>query len=340
MARHHRGNPAASLRVEKLYGLPVLLSGVAALTLLKSELDTLSFHYKETLQGLLRLHRKTPDCVVFFLGGSLPLPALLHIKQLVLFCMILNLPNNILNTIARYKLTRNSDCNRSWFSNIKSLCFQYNLPHPLLLLDYPPDKEDFKKAVKSKVQDFWQGKLRHDASVLSSLKFFHPEYMSLSSPHPLWLSCDGNPYEVQKAVVQSRMLSGRYRDDRFTRHFSGKSGECSLCLLVSPDVVAPQGDLTHILQVCPALEARRALLYEYWNFLTANSEVCKNLTDVYTVQNNDYKMQFLLDCAALPPVIQAVQEKGVHVSQLIFKLTRTFCYSVHRERLKQLGCWC
>ena len=115
MARHHRGNPAASLRIEKLYGLPVLLSGVATLVLLQSELDVLSHHYKETLQGLLRLHKKTSECVVFFLGGSLPLAGLLHLRQLTLFSMILQLPENILNTIARYKLTRTSDSHKSWF---------------------------------------------------------------------------------------------------------------------------------------------------------------------------------------------------------------------------------
>ena len=33
MARGHRGNPAASLRVDKLYAIPVLLSGIARLVL-------------------------------------------------------------------------------------------------------------------------------------------------------------------------------------------------------------------------------------------------------------------------------------------------------------------
>ena len=37
MARGHRGNPAASLGVEQLYGLPVLLSGLATLVLTKKE---------------------------------------------------------------------------------------------------------------------------------------------------------------------------------------------------------------------------------------------------------------------------------------------------------------
>ena len=337
MSRHHRGNPAASLRVEKLYGLPVLLSGVAALVLLQSELEILAHHYKVTLQGLLRLHRKTPESVVFFLGGSLPFPALLHLRQLTLFCMILQLPDNILNTIARYVLTRAPDSAKSWFFEIKSLCYQYNLPHPLLLLEYPPDKENFKETVKLRILDFWQQKLRQDAAPLTSLEFFHPQYMSLSSP--LWLSCGGNPYEVQKAVVQSRMLSGRYRDDHLTRHFTGKSGECSLCLLLHPDVAAPEGDLFHILLLCPALETRRSYLLEYWATISSGNEVCCNLTQLYQTKPDKFKMQFLLDCAALPQVIEAVQQHGNKVSNLLYKMTRTYCYSIHRDRLKQLGRW-
>ena len=44
LARQHRANPAASLRTEKLYGLPVLMSGNAPLTLLESEIDIFSQH--------------------------------------------------------------------------------------------------------------------------------------------------------------------------------------------------------------------------------------------------------------------------------------------------------
>ena len=88
MARNHRGNPAASLQVERIYSLPVLLSGVPTLNLLESEVDTLSHHYKETVQGLLKLHLATPDPVVYFLGGCLPLRAHLHIRQITLFLTI------------------------------------------------------------------------------------------------------------------------------------------------------------------------------------------------------------------------------------------------------------
>ena len=50
MARGHRGNPAASLQVEKLYGVPVLLSGHGALYLLKIEVDLVDQHSYEPSQ--------------------------------------------------------------------------------------------------------------------------------------------------------------------------------------------------------------------------------------------------------------------------------------------------
>jgi hypothetical protein len=146
LSRNHRGNPAASLRTEKLYALPVLLSGLASLFLLESEVQTLSQHYKETLEALQKLHQKTPEAVVYFLAGSLPFKAFLHIRQLTHFSMICRLPNNILHKTAKYILTRLPDSTKSWFIQIKKLCYQYNLLHPLQLLASPPTKLDFKKS--------------------------------------------------------------------------------------------------------------------------------------------------------------------------------------------------
>ena len=102
LAKGHRGNPAAALRVEQLYGVPVLMSGTAALVLKATEESVIQTHYKRKLESLQKLHDKTPEAVVFFLAGSLPESAHLHLKQLSLFSMITRLPHNILNTIARY----------------------------------------------------------------------------------------------------------------------------------------------------------------------------------------------------------------------------------------------
>ena len=68
---------------------------------------------------------------------------------------------------------------------VRDLMLQYQLPHPLALLGSPLNKERFKKLIKSKVLDYWHAKLRGEASYLLSVPYFHPQYMSLTSPHKL-----------------------------------------------------------------------------------------------------------------------------------------------------------
>ena len=46
LARGHRGNPAASLRVEQLYGISVLLSGTASLILKQTKLTIIDILLK------------------------------------------------------------------------------------------------------------------------------------------------------------------------------------------------------------------------------------------------------------------------------------------------------
>ena len=75
LARGHRANPAASLRVEKIYCVSVLLSGMASLILSDKEEKLLDQHYKVHLQRLLKLHQATPAPVVYFLASCLPFQA-------------------------------------------------------------------------------------------------------------------------------------------------------------------------------------------------------------------------------------------------------------------------
>ena len=102
IARRHRGNPAASLRLSQLYGTPVLLSGLASLVLSQAELNVIDGHYLSTLQKLLRLHERTPRAMIYFLAGSLPASALLHQRQMSLFSMICHLNEDPLNKHAQY----------------------------------------------------------------------------------------------------------------------------------------------------------------------------------------------------------------------------------------------
>ena len=192
LAKNHRGNPTATLRVQQLYGTPVLFSGLASLVLSRPEINVIESHFKNTLQNIQKLHSNTPRSVVYFLAGSLPAEAILHSRQLGLFAMICRLQSDPLNQHARYMLTTAMPSSKSWFLQIRNLCLDYHLPHPLHLLDSPPGKEGFKKLVKLKILDFWLQKLRSEAKSLKSLQYFKPEFYSLTTPHRIWSGAGSN----------------------------------------------------------------------------------------------------------------------------------------------------
>ena len=338
-ARGHRVNPAAGLRTELLYGSPVLLSGLPACVLSKAEQDILQHHYKVKLESLQKLHRSTPEPVVYFLGGNLPLPALLHVRQLSLLGMIGRLgPNHILHRLGCSVLANAKPSSRSWFLQVRSLTLQYSLPDPLSILSSPPTKSSFNRIVKSKITDFWEVKLRHEASKLDSLVHFKSQFYSLSKPHPIWSSAGSNPYEVEKACCQAKMLSGRFRTCWLSRHWSGvSSGKCPLpkCSL-NPT----PGTLPHILTQCEDLQPARQRIFSLWAIHMANKPFLLPVVKKYTLDSNtNMFVQFLLNCTVLPEVISLRQLHGDCVHDSLLYLTRTFCFSVHKTRLKLLGKW-
>ena len=138
IALSHSANPAASIKLDRIYANPVLLSGLATLVLSRKEESILEHHYKVHLQRLLRLHEATPAPVVYTLAGRPPLVGQLHLKILQLFGQICRLKdgNNFLARQASYSfstlpVTRNS---KSWFIRIHFILLQYSLPSPTLLL--------------------------------------------------------------------------------------------------------------------------------------------------------------------------------------------------------------
>ena len=333
LAHGHRGNPAASLRVHLLYCTPVLLSGLASLVLTQAEVKIIDNHYQNTLQSLQRLHTKTPRCIVYFLAGSLPGEAHLHLRQMSLFSMICHLPNDPLFAHANYALTALPPSAKSWFGQIRDICIQYALPHPLLLLENPPSKPSFKKNVKLRITEFWQGKLAAEASTLSSLRHLNPRMFSLLSPHPIWKASAGNAYECTKSTILAKMISGRYRTEMMTRFWS--NNRRGFCLANSCYEV--EGDLEHLLATCPALEVTRDRLRHLWCLKTANIQPLYDLI-VSTLSADLHELvKFILDAAANPIIIRLVQLQGQLILNLVLYLT--WAYAIQRQKLILIGKW-
>ena len=205
------------------------MSGLASLFLSHNDLVLIESHYCKTIRQLLRISEKTPRCVAYFLAGSLPGSAVIHLRQLGLFSMICRLKNSILHEHAVNYFSAVTISPKSWFTQIRDLCLMYRLPHPSIFLSSPLPKLEFKRLVKKRVIDYWEHQLRKKATELKSLEYFDPNFMSLVSPHPLWTTAGHSPSKVAMASVQASMLSGRYPIDKLTRHWSLKvSGYCTL----------------------------------------------------------------------------------------------------------------
>ena len=254
LARRHNTNQAAALSVQNTFSLPVLLSGVACLSLTTSDHNVLDKHFKSTLNRLMKLPDKTPDPVIYFLAGTPPIRAHIHRRQLSLFGMITRLPNNILHKTATTILLSSSDTSKSWFISIRLLCDKYSLPSPLILLKNPPTKHSFNKLVKSRILDYWEKHLRSVAMSKSSLEYFKPSFMSLATPHPMFTTCSSNSFETNKSTCQASCISSRYKTDYLARHWvkENPSGYCVLCPgLMKLDT------LDHFVLICEALTPAR-----------------------------------------------------------------------------------
>ena len=160
--------------------------------------------------------------------------------------------------------------------------------------------------------------------------------MSLTKPHPIWTTTRSNPYEVSKAIQQARLLSGRYRSKALVSNWNPQNRE-GYCLSTSCNQV--KETVEHILLECQAYNEQKSKMYSLW--LSTKNPVVYQLVLEALSSDKSYLLQFLLDCSVLPPVIRATQTRVGRQTILneLFYLTRTWCFSIHKKRMKILGRW-
>ena len=250
--------------------------------------------------------------------------------------MICHLNGNILQVLAKEAFVGAKASAKSWFHDLRNLCVQYGLPHPLMLLENPLPKKVFKKLCKEKVTEYWHSKLSTKVANLSSLSYLQPHFLSLSSPHPLWTSLDDNPYQASAARIQALFLSGRYRTERMCRHWSrNKDG---VCLLPSCRSLLISETIEHVLLHCTGLNDHRRRLELFTEKFAADKPVIQQIISAYMNTEDEYlRMQFLLDCSVLPLVISSFQLHGHIIHQQLYRISRTWCRSLHVARQKILG---
>ena len=184
--------------------------------------------------------------------------------------------------------------------------------------------------------DHWEQKLRGEALLLPSLQFFKPSFMSLSTPHPLWTTAGSSPSKVAMATVQAQMISGRYRTQQLCSHWSPQT--TGFCLL-SSSCSSTIEDLPHILSTCNALLPAREKLQRFSSSYSEKHPLVKDIVQTFCQPSHPQFCQFILDCSVLPQVILAHQLHGKEILEQLFQLSRTWIYTLHKQRMKMLGRW-
>ena len=134
-------------------------------------------------------------------------------------------------------------------------------------------------------------------------------------------------------VTTNQEQSVRYRSESLARHWSqNQSGHC-----LSETCKGEIEDTKHILLHCRSYNESKKHLYTLW--LNKRSPAVYELVLEAFSSTDDYLLQFLLDCSCLPQVILAVQKHGVTILEELFYLTRTWCFTIHRQRMRMLGRW-
>ena len=142
-------------------------------------------------------------------------------------------------------------------------------------------------------------------------------------------------FGIHKAVIQAKMLSGRYVTDQLSRHWTTNvAGICSLPGCSGKDL----GSLEHLLLSCPSLNDTRSRIVELWLSVADTQTVFRDIIlSVMYDQDVETVIQFLLDCSCFPAVVSLIQRFGSQYVFPLFHLTRSWCYSVHRSRMTKLG---
>ena len=184
--------------------------------------------------------------------------------------------------------------------------------------------------------------MRGEAALLSSLVYFKPSYMSLSTPHPLWSMAE-SLFEVSKASTVATMLSGRYVSDYRARHWSrtNPDGHCQICQVTGNP--STPGTLEHLLLKCPALSEVRANSISHWVNYMVGKPALVPIVSHHTLMSftrltpgNEGLMQLLLDPSSCPMVIASMQKLGVGILTHLLYMTRTWCHAHHLKRRRLL----
>ena len=241
-------DPPASVKLCNTYVKPRLLHGLEATIITDAQLSQIDVYYKSLLRQIQSLPQNVATPAIYLLSGSIPVKAHLHMRYMSMFGAIARLDlNNPLRQVATRQLAVKDDVSKSWFSRVNTLGALYHINiHQAISNPWP--KVVWKRHVNQLIWNHWLDTLTSQAMNMSTLEWLilHPSW--IGKPHPLWLACRGNTFQVQAAATRGRLLTSRYPLQQYRVRFTRQDSDptCPLCN-------SEPEDAEHFLVRCTAL---------------------------------------------------------------------------------------
>ena len=136
--------------------------------------------------------------------------AIIHNRALSLFGSVSRLDElSVEKSVARRQLSIKTYGGNSWFIEIRKPCVKYSLPDPFTVLDCPPSKSQWKRAVHKAVYAYWVDNLKWRASFYSSLEFLCVSGYWPGKKHPL-IQNIGCVSDVPRVHTKLKLVTGTY----------------------------------------------------------------------------------------------------------------------------------
>ena len=198
-----------------------------------------------------------------------------------------------------------------------------------------PSKEEVRRMCRPRITEHWLNILREQATKLVSLRFLRTEFLGLQKCHPIFRLCSFSSWEVHKATIRMKLLSGRYRLEAVTRFWDNSNplGLCKLPHCWSTEH-SHKADIESFLNSCPSLSPLRNLLTS--SMFAELSASFPHLVPIVQSCLEESKAQFWIDLSTMPAIIREVQHSGEGVLRILLKYTRNYCFCLHKERIRLL----
>ena len=206
-----------------------------------------------------------------------------------------------------------------WSGLARRTCLQYGLPDPLQYLQHPWRADRWRAHCKRIVQDYWDNKLLQIVESSPPLKYVDTAYASTRIPMRVWQLAGLCSESVKQATVVNWMMLGVY----FTREllYKMKKAKSPNCLGCGDN---ESESLNHFLLHCSYYQnIRQTYLPQY---ILQN----KSISEIF--QNEDQMILSILD--PLSSKLPGNVTKNWLSPNSAYKLSRQFCYNMHRKRDK------